>query len=77
MIIMQNKFYYKLSLFLKSKKFHNNRKQISFLYTSIKNYYLTIKHRRFLKLYSPAETIKFLYSNMYFLNLLQNQITDK
>lgn len=74
---MQNTFYYKLSLFLKNTKFINFKRQKNFLYFSIKNYYLAIKRHRFLKLYSPTESLKFLYSNMYFLNVLQNKTIDK
>lgn len=74
---MQNTFYYKLSLFLKNSKIYSKNKNKNFLYLSIKNYYLALKRYRFLKLYSPAETLNFLYSNMYFLNVLQNKTIDK
>jgi hypothetical protein len=76
MLIMQTTFYYKLSLFLKIKKSNLNKNKIP-LYLSIKNYYLVLKKYRFLKLYSPQDTLHLLYSNMYFLNLLQNKTIDK
>jgi hypothetical protein len=72
---MKNNFYTSLikylniTLKLKKTKF--------FFYTSIKNYYLTIKRFKFNKLYSPIQTISLLYSQMYFLNLLQNKQINK
>jgi hypothetical protein len=72
---MKNNFYTSLikylniTLKLKKTKF--------FFYTSIKNYYLTIKTFKFNKLYSPIQTINLLYSQMYFLNLLQNKQINK
>jgi hypothetical protein len=72
---MKNNFYTSLikylniTLKLKKTKF--------FFYTSIKNYYLTIKRFKFNKLYSPIQTINLLYSQMYFLNLLQNKQINK
>lgn len=75
MIIMRHKFYYTLSLYLKDNK--NLNKTKDFLYLSIKNYYLTIKRYKYVPLYSAKQGINFIYSNMYFLNLLQNKHIDK
>lgn len=72
---MQNTFFYKLALFLKKKNY--KKTTYSLIYNSIKNYYLSLKRYRFLYLYSPNETLNFLYSNLYFLNVLQNKQTDK
>lgn len=75
MLIMRNNFYYSLSNYLSNTNIKNNSK--TFLFNSIKNYYLTIQRFKFLDLLAPNETIKLLYSNMYFLNLLKNKTIDK
>ena len=48
-----------------------------FLYIAIKNYYLSIRTHKAIKLYTPDHNIKLLYSKMYFLNLLENKTIDK
>ena len=75
MLIMRNNFFSLLHNYLKS---HEKLFKIkNFLYTSIKNYYLSIHRHKSIKLYTPDHTIKLLYSKMYFLNLLQNKTVDK
>lgn len=73
---MRNTFFYNLSLILKNSQIKkNNAKDLLFL--SIKNYYLTIKNYRCIKLNSGKDGINFFFNNMYFLNVIQNKTTDK
>lgn len=72
---MRNTFYYSLSKYLKNK--NNISHNQTFFFHSIKNYYLTIKKYKYVPLYSGKDGINFIYSNMFFLNLLQNKKIDK
>lgn len=72
---MRNHLYYSLSKYLKNKTNTLNSKNL--LFHSLKNYYLTIKRYKYVPLYSGRDGINFIYSNMFFLNLLQNKGMDK
>lgn len=72
---MKNNFFSSLIKYLNTTL--KLKKTNFFFYTSLKNYYLTIKNFKFNKLLSPVNTINLFYSQMYFLNLLQNKKINK
>ena len=72
---MKNTFYYSLSKYLRNQNNIPNTKVLFF--HSLKNYYLTIKRYKYVPLYSGKDGVNFIYSNMFFLNLLYNKNMEK